>query len=134
MKMVDSLKEKGFDFSYFKNSQGNKNISNDTTCVLATDFSQVDKEMEIWKEKRDAKSTIYIAFRDYIICLENSLEHETDSYKRYLIEKEIKKVKKEQKKYCVPSVLEIDSYDYINSGEKTVEKSSFSLIKKFKKN
>jgi len=83
---------------------------NKSTSVLATDFSEVDRSMKDWKSQREAKANIYKAFADYILCLEDSLKHEEDSYKRYLIEKEIKQLKKEQKKYYVPSVLEMATY------------------------
>lgn len=91
--------------------------------------------MKDWEDQREKKGNIYRAFSEYIICLENSLENEEDSYKRYLIEKEIKKLKQEQKNYYVPSLLEMA----VSSGRKDIksdcvlEKSSFSLVKKFKK-
>lgn len=73
--------------------------------ILSMDFRKVDEDMDRWEEQRLKKGDIYRAFSEYIICLENSLEHEDDSYIRYLMEKEIKKLKKEQKKYYVPSIL-----------------------------
>lgn len=108
--------------------------------LLETDFKQVEKDMELWQEKREKKGAIYYAFSEYILCLENSLEHETDSYKRYLIEKEIKELKKEQKKYYVPSILEMASYDLVQEHrnkmnekrESTLEKASPQLIKQFR--
>lgn len=84
--------------------------NNRSTCVLATDFSEVDRSMKDWEKEREAKGNVYKALSDYIICLKNNLEHEQDSYKKYLIEQEIKKLEKEKKKYYVPSVLEMATY------------------------
>lgn len=108
---------------------------NDENCILATDFSKVNKQMEIWEEKRDKKGDIYQAFGEYIFCLESSLEYEEDSYQKHLIKKEIKKLKKEQKKYYVPSVLEVAVYvretDHDNNDD--LDNSSFGLVKKIGK-
>lgn len=50
-----------------------------------------------------------------------------------MLEKEIKKVKKEQQKYYVSSLLEErlpDRESSIENSNNTLEKSSFSLVKK----
>lgn len=109
-----------------------KKRSNDL-CILAMSFREVDNEMKIWEEKRNKKGNIYKAFADYILCLEKSLETEEDSYKRYLIEQEIKKLKKEQKKYYVPSILEMAVYNGRKDKQEkdNLEKSSFNLVKRF---
>ena len=88
-----------------------KNIKTKDMAIIAMDLKKVDEEMDRWKEQRLKKGNIYRAFSEYIICLENSLKHEENSYKRYLLEEEIKELKKEQKKYYVPSLLEMASYD-----------------------
>ena len=101
--------------------------------VLATDFKQVDIEMRRWKHQREMKSNIWRAFQDYIMCLENDLIYETDLYKRSIIEKEIKKLKKEQTKYYVPSILEgarLDKMSTTSENKRALERSSFSLVKK----
>ena len=106
-------------------------------CVLATDFSQVDKDMKQWHVERDKKVSIYRAFSEYIECLEVSLLLETDFYKRKVIEKEIKKLKKQQQKFSVPSILGACKYDSSEKEEKigkALKKSSFSLVKKLGKN
>lgn len=103
--------------------------------ILATDFSKVDKQLEIWEEKRDRKGDIYHAFGEYIFCLESLLEYEQDSYQKSLIKKEIKKLKKEQKKYYVPSVLEVTLYNSESNDDHkdALEKSSFELVKRLRK-
>lgn len=100
--------------------------------VLATDFSKVNQSMEDWLAQREKKVNIYIAFSEYILCLEDSLEREEDSYKRYLMEQEIKKLKKEQKKYYVPSMLEGARLDLLHEKDRkqSLEKSSYQLVKK----
>ena len=50
---------------------------------------------------------IYYAFSEYIQFLEDSLLHEEDFISRCLLQAEIKKMKKEQQKYYVPSMLEL---------------------------
>lgn len=104
-------------------------------CVLATDFSIVDQHMKDWEDQREKKGNIYKAFSEYIICLENSLEHEDDFYERYLIEQEIKKLKKEKEKYYVPSILEIALYNERKDEKstETLQKNSFSLVKRLRK-
>lgn len=104
--------------------------------VLATDLSKLDKNMELWQEKREKKGNIYQAFSEYILCLENCLEYEENSYKRCLIEEEIKKLKKEREKYNVPSVLSMAKYDLFtrdrDGSEATLEKAGPKLIKHFR--
>ena len=105
--------------------------------ILATDFSQVDRNMEQWKLERDKKINIYRAFSDYIECLESSLLLETDSYKQSIIKKEIKKLKKQQQSFSVPSILGMCKFGSSEKEEKVgkaLKKSSFSLVKKLGKN
>ena len=83
-------------------------LSESRKSVLETiSINEMRNRNNDFQKQKDAKINIYKAFEDYIICLESSLEYEEDSYKRYLIEKEIKKLKKEQKEYYVPSALEM---------------------------
>ena len=100
--------------------------------VLATDFSQTNQSMGDWQVQREKKGNVYKAFSEYILCLEDSLEIEDDSYKRYLIKQEIKKLKKEQKKYYVPSILEGARLDLLHEKDRkqSLEKSSYVLVKK----
>lgn len=100
--------------------------------VLATDFRNVNQSMEDWQVQREKKGNIYKAFSEYILCLEDSLEREEDSYKRYLLEQEIKALKKEQKKYYVPSMLEGARLDLLcsdNEKKQSLENSNYNLIK-----
>ena len=76
--------------------------------ILSTDYTH---SLENFKAVREAKGKVYHAFSEYIECLENSLQREEDLLQRSVITKKIKKLKKEQKKYYVPSVLEIDQLD-----------------------
>lgn len=110
--------------------------SNRDFGILATDFSKVNQSMEDWYVQREKKGKIYEAFSEYILCLEDSLEREEDSYRKYLIEQEIKKLKKEQKKYYVPSMLEGARLDLLYSGnhkKQSLEHSDHSLIKTIEK-
>ena len=84
-----------------------------------------------WKKHK--KGNIYIAIKEYIEVLEKELEIEDDSYNKYLIEQEIKKLKKELKKYYVPSILEMAKFEKNDEINKTaLEKSNFQLVKKIK--
>lgn len=110
--------------------------SNRDFSILATDFSKVNQSMENWHVQREKKGKIYEAFSDYILCLEDSLEREEDSYRKYLIKQEIKKLKKEQKKYYVPSMLEGARLDLLYSGnhkKQSLEHSDHSLAKAIEK-
>lgn len=102
-------------------------------AIIAMDFKKVNEDMKYWNEQRLKKGNIYRAFSEYIICLENSLEHEENSYKRYLLQEEIQQMKKEQKKYYVPSILEMASYRRTEDEEllkENSEESNFSFVKK----
>ena len=103
-------------------------------CVLATDFSAVNKHMENFEKQREKKGNIYHAFSEYILCLEKSLEHEHNFVYRCLLQEEIKKMKEEQQKYYVPSILEGVIYNEIRDKRSahSLEKSSFSLVKQIK--
>ena len=100
-----------------------------TTCPLATDFNFLDKQAELSLERRSKKQKIYNALEEYLEVLEAQLELETDLYSKSLIEIEIKKIKKELKKYYVPSMLAATRYNSSKSNEK-MDISSFQLIKK----
>ena len=101
--------------------------------ILATDFNKVKKEQELWLEKRQKQSQIYQSLTEYILFLENMLSSIDYDYEKCLLEKELKKLRKLQKEYYVPSVLEMAQYDLTKNEEKknnSLEKSSFSLVKK----
>lgn len=104
-----------------------ENIDNSKdSCILATDFSIVDKHMQIWQEERERKNQV----SQYILYLERLLECENDSLKKYLIEKEIKKLKKQQENYRVPSILEMNIY---SKGGEESQDLFVRLIKKIKR-
>ena len=104
-------------------------------CILSFDHRAVDKIMDDWHLEREKKGNIFSSYAEYIEFLEIRLEDEEDDYKKYLIEKEIKKLKKEQKKYYVPSILESANFSLVRSRDdscNSLEKANFSLVKKVK--
>ena len=96
---------------------------------LAIDFR---KRNEIWLEERDKKGNIYVAFDEYIEFLSLLLEKETDDFRRYTLEDEIKKLKKERDKYYCPPILAAYSYKR-PSRDNTEESKSKSFVKTIKK-
>lgn len=101
-------------------------------CVLATDFTIVDIHMEDFEKQREKKENIYYAFSEYIQCLEDSLLHEEDFISRCLLQAEIKKMKKEQQKYYVPSMLELafdNKKENIKIKKTFFKKANFYLTK-----
>lgn len=104
--------------------------------ILGTDFSKVDKMQELWLEKRKKKGQIYRSLDEYALFLESMLDSIDDDYEKWLIERELKKLKKLQKKYYVPSILELDQYGLTKNEEEkksSLEKSSNSLVKRLQK-
>lgn len=99
-------------------------------------FDVMNKQVQDKINQDDKKRNIYNAFSDYIICLEKTLGTETDSYKIILIKDEISKLRIEQEKYYVPSILERAVYNENknNKDNNSLEKSSFSLVKQIKAN
>lgn len=101
--------------------------------VLATDFSEVDKDIEQYMLEREKKENVYIAYGEYILCLKNSLKYETDIIKRNKLEKQIKTLEKEKEKYYVPSILGESRLSKVHEPtKKSQEKSSCKLLKKLK--
>ncbi|MCI6265776.1 MAG: hypothetical protein MR598_02890 [Erysipelotrichaceae bacterium] len=102
--------------------------------ILSTDFSEVDKMQELWLEKRKKKGQIYRSLAEYALFLESMLDSMDDDYEKWLIERELKKLKKLQKEYYVPSLLEQAAlYNLKKSTEEkknSLEKSSYSLVKR----
>lgn len=111
----------------------NRKLVSGKDSLLAIDFSDVEKEQELWLEYREKKGKVYQDLSEYIDFLETVLVNETDSYKKYVIEKEIKKLNRQLKRYEVPSVLGITRYtSFVFQGESEEKnrKSSFSLVKR----
>jgi len=73
--------------------------------VLGTDFSELRKRNELWLKNREYRENIYSAVGKYIEFLEKLLLEEKNENEKFLIEKRIKKLKKEQEKYYVPCIL-----------------------------
>lgn len=67
-------------------------------------------EQENYHIKRCEKRKLYQAFSRYIKCLEGYLEKEKDLFKRSMLKLEILKVKRIQKRYYDPSILERANY------------------------
>ena len=61
-----------------------------------------------YEDRKVKTAKIYNAYSEYIESLENSLEYEQDFIKKYHIKKEIKKMKKEQKRFYIPKTLTYD--------------------------
>lgn len=78
------------------------------TPLLARDFHQVDKIMENLEEIKSKKIKIYQAITDYIICLEDTLESTTDKSEEVQLRREIEALKRERKKFYVPSLLSMN--------------------------
>lgn len=103
--------------------------------ILSFDRGAVDKYMNQWHMEREKKGNIYNSYGEYIQFLEDRLESETDSFEIIIIKQEIKKLKKEQKKYYVPSILEGANFSLIRARDdscNSLEKANFSLVKKVK--
>ena len=96
-------------------------------------FDVMNKQVHDKINQDDKKRNIYNAFSDYIICLDKTLDTETNPYKISLIKDEISKLRIEQQKYYVPSILERAVYNE-NKDNNSLEKSSFSLVKQIKAN
>lgn len=109
--------------------------TNNEYCALTFDHVAVDKYMNQWHMEREKKGNIYNSYGEYIQFLEDRLESETDSFEIIIIKQEIKKLKKEQKKYYVPSILEGANFSLVRSRDdscNSLEKANFSLVKKVK--
>lgn len=72
-------------------------------------------EEEYWKiankfynDRKNKTLRLYNTYNEYIEQLENLLEYELDLSKKNIIKKEIKKLKKEQKRFNIPSELTHD--------------------------
>ena len=101
-------------------------------CALATDYRELELKEALWLEERERTNNLYSAFSEYIKFLEKKLEYETDFSEKYLIEQQIKKIKKEMQQYYTPSVLALTKYNLEEKEVNKQKKSSFSLLKKRK--
>ncbi len=106
---------------------------NNYSLMEKNNFDVMNNQVHDKINQDDKKRNIYNAFSDYIICLEKTLDTETNPYKISLIKDEISKLRIEQQKYYVPSILERAVYNE-NKDNNSLEKSSFSLVKQIKAN
>lgn len=106
---------------------------NNYSLIEKNNFDVMNNQVHDKINQDDKKRNIYNAFSDYIICLEKTLDTETNPYKISLIKDEISKLRIEQQKYYVPSILERAVYNE-NKDNNSLEKSSFSLVKQIKAN
>ena len=106
---------------------------NNYSLMEKNNFDVMNNQVHDKINQYDKKRNIYNAFSDYIICLEKTLDTETNPYKISLIKDEISKLRIEQQKYYVPSILERAVYNE-NKDNNSLEKSSFSLVKQIKAN
>lgn len=106
---------------------------NNYSLMEKNNFDVMNNQVHDKINQDDKKRNIYNAFSDYIICLEKTLDTETNPYKISLIKDEISKLRIEQQKYYVPSILERAVYNE-NKDNNSLEKSSFSLAKQIKAN
>jgi len=102
-------------------------LENRKKSILSYDFSKNKEIREQWLKQKEKKHNIYVAISEYIEFLENSIKDKNDSYQIYLIEKEIKKLKKEREKYYVPSILAMAK---VKPNSTKHENKPKSLIKK----
>jgi hypothetical protein len=110
-----------------------KKNRNNYSLMEKNNFDVMNNQVHDKINQDDKKRNIYNAFSDYIICLEKTLNTETNPYKISLIKDEISKLRIEQQKYYVPSILERAVYNE-NKDNNSLEKSSFSLVKQIKAN
>ena len=73
--------------------------------ILFFDYREQQKRTEEWIKNREHRGNIYKSFGEYINFLEKLLLEEKDDHEKFLIEKRIKKLKKEQEKYYDPCIL-----------------------------
>lgn len=110
-----------------------KKNRNNYFLMEKNNFDVMNNQVHDKINQDNKKRNIYNAFSDYIICLEKTLDTETNPYKISLIKDEISKLRIEQQKYYVPSILERAVYNE-NKDNNSLEKSSFSLVKQIKAN
>ena len=96
--------------------------------ILSINFSESKKRHELWLEEREKKSNLYRDFLEYIEFLEIKLGYESDTYQKFLIKRDIKKLKYQMNKYYVSSIFSI-----CNSEMKFEQKSKDGLLMRVRK-
>lgn len=105
-------------------------LKDNKMCVLSYDLSDSDKSMELFLEQRKRKSELYVAIGNYIKVLEQNIEHQEYNY---LIKKQIKKLKKEQRRYYVEPLLSVCLSEEKNSNIERKNQSENNLLKLIKR-
>lgn len=101
--------------------------------ILSFDFSEHKRKNELWLENRSHRRSVYDSLGEYIEFLEKLRLEEKDDYQVYLIEKRIKKLKKEQAKYYDIPLLAMELSGINYDEEKEVEESKALIKRMFKK-
>lgn len=81
-------------------------IKRGENSILTTDFSGVDEELKDWQVDRNLKIEIWKAYKNRILFLEKMSCCDNYFGYNWLIQREIKKLKKQQKHFEVQSMLE----------------------------
>lgn len=97
--------------------------------ILSYDFSEHKRKKELWLVNREHRGNVHKAFGQYIEFLEKLLIEEKDEDEKFLIERRIKKLKKEQEKYYDPCILAM-KLPGKNYGEEKEQNKGKSLIKR----
>ena len=97
--------------------------------ILSFDFSEQKRKNELWLENREHRGNVYKAFGEYIEFLEKLLLEEKNENEKFLIERRIKKLKKQQEKYYDPCILAM-KLPGKNYGEEKEQNKGKSLIKR----
>lgn len=97
--------------------------------ILSYDFSEQKRKNELWLENREHRGNVYKAFGEYIEFLEKLLLEEKNENEKFLIERRIKKLKKEQEKYYDPCILAMPIDRNRFDEEKEVDENN-SVIKR----
>ena len=96
---------------------------------MTNDFTELEQKQKLWLENIKHRKEIYNSFSQYIEFLEKLLLEEKNENEKFLIERRIKKLKKEQEKYYDPCILAMPIDRNKFDEEKEVEESK-SLIKR----
>ena len=96
-------------------------IKRGETSILALDFSVLDEEQKNWETDRNLKIELWRAYQNRILFLENMVSYDGNSDFKWLIEKEIKKLKKQQKHFEVEPLI-CFAPDYSSEQDKVKKK------------
>lgn len=80
-------------------------------CVLAMDDSEVKRQQQFYLEKMNKKSKIYMSLIEYNDLLKDQYEIEQDLHNKILIQREMKEIRRELKKYYEPGMLAMYKFE-----------------------